>query len=406
MAVEFSKVGFKVYGIDKDRERIQRIKKRKSYITDIKEKDLKRILKEKRFEASDDFSLIKDTDVSIICVPTPLKRKYLPDISFIKDSLKRISPNLKKPSLVILESTVYPGITEELILRFLEKQGLIYQKDFLLSFSPERIDPANKKFPLRDIPKIVAGIDETATLLTKYLYKKIIKRVVTVSSVKIAEMAKLLENTFRIVNIAFVNEMAKICHKMGIDIWEVIRAAETKPFGFMPFWPGPGVGGSCIPKDPVYLYWKAKELGFNSRLIKVSSEIISSMPNYCVERLEDILKKRRSKSLEGARILIVGVTYKRDVKDLRKSPALEIINILQSKDAKISYYDPYIPYLRIDRIDLKGCRLNKKNLKDSDCVVIATDHKDIDYKLILKEADLVFDTRGVYSKFKDKVELL
>jgi len=398
LSVEFSKKGFKVYGIDKDRDRLKNLKECKSYITDVADSDLKEVKKVRRLEVSDDFSLINQTDVNIICVPTPLKRRYAPDISFIKDSFKRVSLNLKRPALIILESTVYPGTIKDVILPLLEDSGLKYGEDFYLAFSPERIDPGNKRFNLRNIPKIVAGIDKTATLLTKYLYQKITKKVITASTPCVAEMAKLLENTFRIVNIALIDEMAKICHRMNVNIWEVIEKAKTKPFGFMPFYPGPGVGGSCIPKDPLYLYWKAKESGFNSSFIKLASEIISSMPTYIVERIEELLREKVSKKLKNSKILIMGVTYKRDVKDLRKSPVLEIIDILQSKEAKVSYFDPYIPYLKIGRINLESHQWNKKNLKNFDCVVIGTDHKNIDYDLILREANLIFDTRGVYHK--------
>ena len=402
LAMEFAKKGFKVLGIDTDKDRIGRIKSKHSYITDVPDKELKAVLRSGNFDVSMSFKPLKSIDIVIICVPTPLKMKYQPDISFVREAIKSVVENMKEKSLVILESTTYPGTTEEVILPIFQKKGLKHGEDFYLCFSPERIDPGNKAFPVQKIAKIVGGVNEEATLLAKIAYEAVIAKVVPISSVKVAETAKLLENTFRLVNIAMIDEITMMAEKLGINIWEVIDAAKTKPFGFMPFYPGPGVGGFCIPKDPMYLYWTAKKFGFKSKFIKLSQSIITAMPAYVVRRVEAILKQK-GKPLNGARILVVGVTYKKDVKDLRKSPALDIIQILQKNRARVSYYDPMIPYLKLDHIDLKNTEINKKHTK-YDCALIATDHTGVDYDLILRKSSFVFDTRNVFkNKINDKI---
>jgi UDP-N-acetyl-D-glucosamine dehydrogenase len=406
LAIEFAKKGFMVCGIEIDRDRLNYIKSRLSYITDISHKELRRVLASGKLCASSNFSALREMDAVIICVPTPLKRKYHPNISYIQQAVRSISKNLKKGSLIILESTTYPGTTNEVILPLLERVGLRHGEDFYLSFSPERIDPGNKQFPVHKIPKIVGGINQEATELAAELYGQVIHKVVPVSSARTAEVAKLLENTFRLVNIGLIDELAMMAHKMGIDIWEVIDAAKTKPFGFMPFYPGPGVGGHCIPKDPLYLYWKAKSFGFKSRFIKLASELISYMPEYVVERLEGLLKEK-GKELKKAKILVVGVTYKKDVKDLRKSPSLDIITTLEKKGALVSYFDPFIPYLKVNHlINLKSIALGAANLKKFDCVIIASNHSNINYELIRKNSRLVFDTRRVYKTKDRKVIIL
>jgi UDP-N-acetyl-D-glucosamine dehydrogenase len=303
--------------------------------------------------------------------------------------------------LIILESTTYPGTTEEVILPLLQQHNLKHNRDFYLSFSPERIDPGNAAYPLHKIPKVMGGISKEATDLAVAVYNQIIDRVVPVSSTRVAEAAKLLENTFRLINIGLIDELAMMAHKMGIDIWEVVEAAKTKPFGFMPFYPGPGVGGHCIPKDPLYLYWKAKKFGFKSRFIKLASDVISQMPEYIVERVFTILKNN-NKALNKIKVLVIGVTYKKDVKDLRKSPALDIIDIFQQKGVKVSYYDPLIPYLKLNHINLESIKLSKHRLCKFDCVIIATDHSGIDYAFILRNSQLVFDSRNVYKKITDR----
>lgn len=396
LALEFARRGVEVSGIEIDADRLASLKKKKSYITDITDAQLNRVLSSGRFSATADFRILKEIDVVIICVPTPLKRKYHPDIKYIKQAVRAISRNLKKGSLVILESTTYPGTTEEVILPFLERGGsLRHGRDFYLCFSPERIDPGNRKYPVHKIPKIVGGLNHDATVLAEAVYRNIIEKVVPVSSVRGAEAAKLLENTFRLINIALIDELAMMAHKMKIDIWEVIRAASTKPFGFMPFYPGPGVGGHCIGKDPLYLYWKAKRFGFKSRFIKLASDVINYMPDYVVGRVEQALKEK-GVELSGARALVLGVTYKKDVKDLRKSPGLDMIDALKKKGAQVSYFDPLIPYLKFNHTDLKSIELTGERLKSFDCVIVAADHSGVNYNLILKHARLIFDSRNIF----------
>lgn len=401
LAIEFAKNGFVVFGIEIDRGRLEHIKNRQSYITDISHQELRSVLDSKKFSVGCDFSILKESDVVIICVPTPLKRKYHPNISYIKQAVKSISKNIKKRALIILESTTYPGTTEEVILPLLKQHNQKHNRDFYLSFSPERIDPGNAAYPVHKIPKVMGGISKEATDLAVAVYNQIIDRVVPVSSTRVAEAAKLLENTFRLINIGLIDELAMMAHKMGIDIWEVVEAAKTKPFGFMPFYPGPGVGGHCIPKDPLYLYWKAKKFGFKSRFIKLASDVISQMPEYIVERVFTILKNN-NKALNKIKVLVIGVTYKKDVKDLRKSPALDIIDIFQRKGIKVFYYDPLIPYLKLNHINLESIRLSKQGLGKFDCVIIATDHSGIDYAFILRNSQLVFDSRNVYKKITDR----
>ena len=369
IAMEFAKKGFSVLGIDIDKDRLQHIKKKESYITDVSVKELRNALSSGRFRATDDLRALREVEVVLICVPTPLKRKYHPDISYIKMAIKAIAKNIRKRSLIVLESTTYPGTTEEVILPLLESRGLKCYEDFYLVFSPERIDPGNNRYPLRKIPKIVGGVTKEATELGVSLYKNIIDKVVPVSSARVAEVVKLLENTFRLVNIGLIDELAMMAHKMDIDIWEVIEAARTKPFGF------------------------------KSRFIKLASDITLRMPEYVVERVISLLK---NKNLGKLRVLIIGVTYKKDVKDLRKSPAIDMIEILQKKNVFVSYYDPLIPYLRFNHINLKSIKLNKYSLSNFDCLVIATNHREIDYNFILKNARLIFDTRGVYKDIANR----
>jgi UDP-N-acetyl-D-glucosamine dehydrogenase len=401
LAVEFAKKGFWVLGIDIDKDRIRHIRQKVSYISDITTKELRRVISSRNFSASNSFEAIRETDAVIICVPTPLKRKYHPDISYIKQAVNSIAKNMKRGSLIILESTTYPGTTEDVILPLLESKGLKCGRDFYLAFSPERIDPGNTRYPVSKIPKIIGGVTKEATELTAALYRNIIDKVIPVSSARLAEAVKLLENTFRLINIGLIDELTMMTHKMNIDIWEVIEAAKTKPFGFMPFYPGPGVGGHCIPKDPLYLYWKARLHGFKSRFIKLASDVITRMPEYVVERLEQILRKKHIEPRK-AKVLIIGVTYKKDIKDLRKSPSLDIIDILQKRNIKVSYFDPMIPYLKINHINLKSVDLSAKILGEFHCVVIATDHSNIDYDFLLKKSLAIFDLRNVFKGIKNK----
>lgn len=406
LALEFVKKSINVIGIEIDQGRLSSIANGKSYISDITSQELKIAKAGGYFKVSADFSDVNQADVILICVPTPLKGKYLPDISFIKNAVKMAALHIKEGALVILESTTYPGTTEEEILPIFEKIGLKHGKDFYLCFSPERIDPGNKKFPVQKIPKVMGGITPLATQLAMSVYGIILDKVVPVSSTRAAETVKLLENTFRLINIGLIDELSMMAHKMGIDIWEVIGAASTKPFGFMPFYPGPGVGGHCIPKDPLYLHWKAKSFGFHSRFIKLASDVINYMPEYVVKRIEDALARAKTKLL-GAKILVIGVTYKRDVLDLRKSPSIDVINCLNKQGAKVSYFDPLIPFLKVKGIDLKSVKLNNEKINNFDCVLIATDHSNIDYAKILKNAKLIFDSRNVFKgKHKEKVQRL
>lgn len=394
LAVELAKCGFRVTGIDTDAARVHNVKNAVAYILDVDINELKCLVENKSLTATADFRKLREADVIIICVPTPLKRRNQPNINYIKGAVSQIRRRLRKGQLIILESTTYPGTTDEVILPMLESTGLKCGEDFFLVFSPERIDPGNQKFPLHKIPKVVGGVTKESSDLFKLLYEQIIEKVVVVSSPRAAETVKLLENTFRLVNIGLVNELSMMCHKMNLDIWEIIDAARTKPFGFMPFYPGPGVGGHCIPKDPLYLYWKAKLHGFKSRFIKLAADLNSAMPAYIVERLNKIIP------LGGAKILVLGVTYKKDVRDLRKSPALEIIDLLKKNNTHVHYADPLIPYLKFDHYNLKAAPITAEALSEMDCALLITDHSGFDYELILSHSKLIFDTRNVYKDRK------
>lgn len=402
LAVSFAKRGFTVIGIDTDGDRVENIKKGVSYILDVSTSELRSAMRGNRLQATTNFKILKDMEVILICVPTPLKRKYTPNIAYILEAVRSIKRFHCRGALIVLESTTYPGTTEEVILPMLEAGGKKCGKDFYLGFSPERIDPGNKIYDLQKTPKVVSGVTKPCGLLVTRLYQHIIKKVVCVSSPRVAETVKLLENTFRIVNIGMINELAMMCQKLKVNIWEVIEAAKTKPFGFMPFYPGPGVGGHCIPKDPLYLYWKAKRLGYAIKFIKLASDINSHMPNYILERLRGILKKQ-NKTLTQARLLVLGATYKNDVKDLRKSPSLDILELLLKSKTAVSYHDPYIPYLKFPHIDLKSVALTKNNLSQFDVVIVVTDHRCVNYNFILKNSKIIFDTRNVFKKPNRKV---
>ncbi len=395
LAISFARAGYKVFGLDMDKDRVGKLNRKESYILDVPPSEIAAVVDSGKFEASTHFDALAHSDVVIICVPTPLKRKYTPDISYMVSAVNTIARFIRKDMLIVLESTTYPGTTRELIQPALEKSGLKAEKDFYLSFSPERIDPGNPHFDVTKITKVVGGLSHTSGELTKLLYEKIITKVHMVSSTDAAEMTKLLENTFRIINIGWINEIAMMCHKMNIDIWEVIEAAKTKPFGFMPFYPGLGVGGHCIPDDPLYLYWKAKHHGFSSKFIKLSADTNSAMPQYAVTRLREILKKNK-KLLNKSKVLVLGVTYKKDVKDLRKSPPLKLIELLKSARCRVSYFDPYIPYLNINGIKMDSIRFDAKTLLSFDCAVIATDHSKVDYNFLLENSKVIFDIRNVY----------
>ncbi|MBU2437194.1 MAG: nucleotide sugar dehydrogenase [Candidatus Omnitrophica bacterium] len=414
LAVAFSKRGYFVYGYDENRERIDKLKRGQEYIVDIKPQEILSLINKKKFLPTTDRKVLAQAEVVIICVPTPLRKVKIPDMSYIVAASKTIKKYLKKNQLIILESTSYPTTTREVVLPILKKSGLKEEEDFFLCFSPERVNPGDKKFPLTKIPKIVGGLSPKSSQLAKSLYLKIINSVFVASSPEVAECAKLLENTFRLVNIALVNEFAIVAEKLGISIWEIIEAAKTKPFGFMPFYPGAGCGGHCLPCDPLYLSWKAKKLGFKTKMIDLASYVNHFMPTYVINRIEDLLKEKNI-SLEKAKVLILGVTYKKDVKDLRESPALDIIDGLIKKGAevgqtsspgRVDYFDPFIPYLKVSDIDLKRVSLNSENLKKYDCVIITTDHSNINYEFIRKNAKLIFDVCNIYKKDSNNLRRL
>lgn len=406
LALGFAAKGFRTFGIDTNAERVRKLQDGESFITDVTDAEIKRPVKAGRFVPSLDVSLLRDCGVIIICVPTPIKRRYTPDISFMLSAVRAVARHMAKGTLVVLESTTYPGTTEELILPELEKSGLKAGRDFFLAFSPERIDPGNSRHTVTRIPKVVGGLTPACGELTAALYGSIIKQVHLVSSPRAAEMAKLLENTFRLINIGWVNEAAMMCRAFNIDIWEAIDAAATKPFGFMPFYPGLGVGGHCIPEDPIYLYWKAKQHGYASRFIKLSADINASMPHYAAERIGMILQSR-GKTPAKAKVLVLGVTYKKDVKDLRKSPSIKLIEVLRKSGHEVAFHDPLVPYLNIDGLKLEGIALTSGNLAAQDCVAVAVDHTGVDYAMVLKSAKAIFDIRNVYrGKISSKITKL
>ena len=402
LALAFAEEGFACYGIDADPVKIKALKSGRSYIPDIPSSQLKAQVAAGKLIPTDNFSKLSLADAILVCVPTPLSKSKDPDFSFVLNAVDAIIPRLKKGQLIIIESTIYPGMTVELIGPLLEKQtGLKPGREFFLAMSPERIDPGNQKFQLRNTPKIVGGIDAPSTLLAALLYRQIISKVVPVSSPTVAEMTKLLENTFRQINIGLVNEISIICDKLGINALEVIDAASTKPFGFMTFYPGPGIGGHCIPVDPIYLSWKMKSLNYRARFIELATDINAEMPGFWVDKIQQALNKKQ-KSMKGAKILVIGVTYKKDIDDVRESPVLEILQLLLERGAKVDYYDPYVPAVEIEGRKLKSVKFSERLVRSADCVVIATDHSVVDYKLIKAKADLVVDTRGVYHRLGKK----
>jgi len=397
LAVAFGRKGYSVIGLDNSKSRIARLKNGEQYIVDVDFKEVLSLIKRGKFLPTTNQKVLKASDIIIICVPTPLRKVKIPDISYVVAASKTVGKYLRGGQLVILESTSYPTTTREVVLPILKKTKLKEEKDFFLCFSPERVNPGDKKFPLTKIPKIVGGLSNRSSRLAKSLYSKIIKTVFTVSSPEVAESSKLLENTFRLVNIALVNEFAMVAERLGINMWEVVEAAKTKPFGFMPFYPGPGVGGHCIPADPLYLSWKSKKLGFKTKMIDLAAYMDHFMPKYTVGRVVKLLKTKGI-SISKAKVLVLGVTYKKDVKDLRESPALDIIEELRKRKAKVSYFDPLIPYLRIGNINLKSISLSRSNLQKYDCVVIIANHSSINYDSLRKNAKLIFDTRNAYKK--------
>jgi UDP-N-acetyl-D-glucosamine dehydrogenase len=393
LALAFAEAGFNVTGIDSDKGRVNKIMLGTSYLLDIESARLKKAVASGRLKATTSQSTLRRVDTIIICVPTPLTKTKEPDLTYIVSATNDIARFLRLGHLVILESTTYPGTTREIVLPILESTGLKVGVDYFLTFSPERIDPGSRKFTIRNTPKIVGGMEPTSTKLAALLYRHLSDKVLEVSTPEVAEMDKVFENVFRSVNIALVNELAKLCEKMNINVWEVIKSASTKPFGYMPFYPGPGVGGHCIPLDPYYLASKAREYFFHTRFIELAAEINETMPEYIVERIVGALNTR-SKSVKGAKILILGVAYKKDIEDLRESPALRVIELLFEKKATVHYHDPYILDVKEGTHRLRSIKLVKKVLSNYDCVVIVTDHSCYDLKSIVKDSKLVFDTRG------------
>lgn len=408
LAVEKAKAGYKTIGFDVQIQKVEMVNKGHNYIGDIVDSDLKQLVENGMLSATSDFSFIKDVDFIAICVPTPLDAYQQPDISYVKNSTISISKYLKKGTIVVLESTTYPGTTEELIMPILEEgSGLKCSEDFYLAFSPERVDPGNLIYKTKNTPKVVGGIGKDATELAAEMYRHVLQGdVYEVSSPKVAEMEKILENTYRNINIGLANEMAIICDKMGINVWEVIDAAKTKPYGFQAFYPGPGLGGHCIPLDPYYLTWKVREYDYHTKLIETSGEINNYMPQYVIERASQILNKYK-KALNGSKILILGVAYKQDIDDYRESPALKVIENFEKVGSVVDFYDPYIVEYKYKGQTKNGLKeLNKELLNSYDLVVVTTMHTNMDYEFVQENSKVIFDTKNALKNIKNKSNII
>jgi UDP-N-acetyl-D-glucosamine dehydrogenase len=396
LAVEFGRAGVRTTGIDVDGRKVAAITSGRSYIPDVPSSHVAALRESGRLDATTDFSVIRDLDTVNICVPTPLRKTKDPDMSYVVAAAEQIAKHLHPGLLVVLESTTYPGTTAELLRPMLEAGGLRAGEDFFLAFSPERVDPANPTFNTRNTPKVVGGITPACGALAAALYSAAVDTIVPVSSTQVAEMVKLLENTFRAVNIGLVNELALMCDRMGIDVWEVVRAAKTKPFGFMPFYPGPGLGGHCIPIDPFYLSWKAKEAGFEARFIELAGHVNAAMPHYVADKVGEALNSHR-KAVNGSSVLVLGIAYKRDIDDIRESPALDVMHVLHERGARVTYSDPHAPALQArdwaGGVDLTSVPLSAAEAARHDCVVVLTDHAAFDYGLVADAARLIVDTR-------------
>jgi UDP-N-acetyl-D-glucosamine dehydrogenase len=391
LAVEFARAGFSVTGIDVSEQKTKRVNAGDSYVGDVPSATLGRLVESGKLRATADFDQVRDLDTINICVPTPLRKTKDPDMSFIVSACQEIARRFHPGMLVILESTTYPGTTEEVVRPMLTQPGLEVGRDFFLCFSPERVDPGNPKFQTVNIPKVVGGCTPVCTEMGRLFYSQALERVVPVSSTQVAEMVKLLENTFRMINIGLVNEMAMMCGRMGINVWEVIDAAATKPFGFMPFYPGPGLGGHCIPIDPFYLSWKTKQAGIEARFIELAGYINGQMPHFVVDKVQNALNDA-GKPVKGSRIHVMGVAYKRDIEDLRESPALDVILLLRQRGALVTYSDPYVPTVRLDGFELAASP--EEAAGAADCVVIVTDHTAFDYGALVDRSRLIVDTRN------------
>ena len=398
LAMVLADGGFSVVGLDTDPEKVSALNEGKSYIEDVPSDLVRRHVDAGRFSAVTDYENLGDVQGISICVPTPLRKTGDPDLSFIIAVSKALVPVLKVGMVVILESTTYPGTTRELVQPELESTGLIVGEDIFLAFSPERVDPGRTDFTTKNTPKIIGGITPACSRVAAAMYAEAMEDVVPVSSTEVAEMAKLLENTFRAVNIGLVNELALMCDRLGIDVWEVIDAAASKPFGFMKFTPGPGLGGHCIPIDPLYLSWKLKSVKYNARFIELASEINTNMPRYVVSRVQDMLNDA-GKAINGAQVFVLGVAYKPDVTDMRESPALDVIGLLQEKGAEVKYFDPHVPEISHEEWEMTSETNVRAAVKAADCVVLITDHTDLDYGTVADNAKLIFDTRNVFQRF-------
>jgi UDP-N-acetyl-D-glucosamine dehydrogenase len=396
LSVEFASSGLFVVGIDVNPKKVATIREGGSYVRDVSEQRVSELVRSGRLEVTTDFDVLRDCDAIIICVPTPLSKTKDPDLSLVVNATREISKRLRPGQLVVLESTTYPGTTEELILPTLEESGLKVGGDFFLAFSPERVDPGNETWNTRNTPKIIGGTTPQCREIAQALYSHAVQNVIPVSSTRAAEMVKLLENTFRSVNIGLVNEVALMCDRLGVDVWEVIDAAASKPFGFMPFYPGPGLGGHCIPIDPLYLSWKLKTLNYRARFIELAGEVNSGMPYYVVNKIQDAFNERE-RSIKGSRVLLLGMSYKRDIDDVRESPALDVLRILEQKGAEVIYHDPLVPELKMDGVGYRSQPL-EESVKTVDCVVILTDHSDFDIEKVVDDARLVVDTRNATKK--------
>ena len=395
LAMEFVRAGFHVTGIDVDQEKVKKLNRGENYIQDIKDEPVKNAVEMNQLSATSDFSVIQNLDAISICVPTPLNKQKNPDISFINQVMENMKDFIHHDMLIVLESTSYPGTTRELILPEMESKGLRVGHEFYLCFSPERIDPGNEKYKTANTPKILGGITSKCGEMGGFLYETIVEQVVKVSSPETAEMVKLLENTFRAINIGLANEVAIMCEKLGIDVWEVIDAAATKPFGFMKFTPGPGLGGHCIPIDPHYLSWKLKTLDYNARFIELAAEMNTSMPLHMVDLVREGLN-RNGKGIFGSQIIVIGVAYKKNVNDVRESPALDVMKLLKNDGAELSFYDPYVSFVELNGNRMMGIEtLTKETLNNSDAIVIITDHDQIDFQFVEENSDLIIDSRNV-----------
>lgn len=395
--------GFKVVGIDVDKKKIDMLKKGVSYLPDVDNLDIYSGISLNRLTVTDNYKLIHGVDAIIICVPTPLTIDHAPDLSHLEQAVTEISKNIRKGQLIILESSSYPGTTREVVMPILEKSLLKVGRDVFIGYSPERIDPGNKEYTLGLIPKLLSGITEECARRSYTLYSQIFNQVIMVSSTETAELAKLLENCYRFINISFINEFAILCDAMKINVWEVIEAAKTKPYGYTAFYPSPGIGGHCIPIDPLYLTWKAKQFSVESQFIELSDKINNRMPKYIIERIKLLLSNK--KSFESSTILIYGVTYKRDIDDIRESSAIKIIHYLQQEGVKVCYHDPFVPSISLDNKEIKSVDLTDELLKTVDCVVILTDHSTLPLQQIISNASLVFDTRNVTKGVKGKSKI-